>query len=83
MICVSLADLGRGVAGRAAGRLELFVLVVDVAEAEVDELDVAEEVDEDVGRLDVAVRAADLVEVADGGDELLEELAGLGFVEAG
>ena len=83
MICVSQTDLGRRVARRAAGGLELLVLVVDIAQPEVNELDVAEVVDEDVRGLDVAVRAADAVEVADGGDELLEELAGLGFVEAG
>ena len=77
MIWLSGAYLGRGVAGRAAGGFEFLVGGVEVAQAEVDELDASFPVDQDVGGLDVAVRAAELVEVADRLHQLLEELAGL------
>ena len=74
--------LGSGVAGRAAGGLELLFFGVEVAEAEVDELEVLLFVDEDVRWLDVAVSAADLVQVLDGRDELSEKLAGFEFGES-
>ena len=80
---LSEAYLGRGVAGRAAGGFELLFFGVEVAEAEVYELEVLVFVDEDVRGLDVAVRAADLVQVLDGGDELAEELAGFELGEPG
>ena len=59
------------------------MLVVEVAEAEVDDFDVAFPVDEDVRGLDVAVRAAHGVQVADGADELAEEARALFFCESG
>lgn len=52
-------------------------LVVEGTEPEIGDLKVAVFVEEEVFRLEIAVEDAAGVAVADGGDELLEELAGL------
>jgi hypothetical protein len=71
------------VARRAAGRLEQLVAFVEVAQAEVDDLDVLVLVQQQVLGLEVSVDDAELVDVLDAGDDLLEELAGFLFFEPG
>jgi len=83
MIWVSCAHLWSRVAGRSAGGLEFLVLVVEVAQAEVDDFDVKFPVDQDVRGLDVAVRAAHRVQVADRAGELAEEPRALFLGESG
>ncbi len=73
---VSRLYFGRRVARRPTGRLKSRFFLVDVPQAEVDELDVAFGVDQDVLRLDVSVDDACRVEVLDGGKDLPEVLAG-------
>ena len=56
---------------------------VEVAEAEVDELEVEVFVEQQIRRLDVAVRDAERVHVLNGGDQLAEVLVGFFFAEPG
>ena len=65
-----------GVAGASAGGLQLLTFLVEVSQAEVDELEVEIRVNQNVARLDVSMGASYGVQVLDSADQLLEELAG-------
>ena len=69
------------VAGRATGRFQHLTLLVGVAEAEIDQSNILLMVEEQVLRLEVPVNDAQLVEVLDAADDLLEEFAGFGLLE--
>ena len=78
-----LEQLGSGKVEAAAIRLELPVLVrrEEVAEAKVDDFDVARLADQDVLDLEVAVDDAVPVAVVDGARDLARKLAGLLLLE--
>jgi len=78
VVGLAAEHLGRRVCRGAAGRVEAAVVAERVrerGEAEVGDLEVAVAVEEDVLRLDVAVRDAARVAVGERGDELHEDAA--------
>ena len=82
MVVLPGDHLGRGVAGRPTGGLQHLVLLVDLAQTEVNELDVVVAVEEDVLGLDVSVRDALLVQVGNAFDELVKEVTSFGFLQS-
>lgn len=67
----------RSIAGTSTGCAEHFPLSVDVAEPEVDDLDVVLIVQQHVFGLEIAMNDSYLVQVLDGVEKLLQYLAGL------
>jgi len=66
----------RRVTGRSARCLQHLVLLVGVAEAEIDQSNVFLVVQQQVLRLQISVHDAELVQILDSTNDLLEELAG-------
>lgn len=77
MVPLARNHFGRGVAGRAAGRLKRLAGRVSVAQPEVDDLDVVEVIQKQVFGLEVSMADSALVDVFDARNNLLKELAGL------
>ena len=76
VVTLSANHLRGSVAGAAACRLQLLTLFVEIAETEIDELDVVVVVKEEVLWLQVPVHHAELVDVLDARQNLSENLAG-------
>lgn len=81
MICSAPEYLRRRVAGAPARGLQLLLLRVQVAQAEVDKFEISVLVDEDVRWLYVSVRAAKLVQILHCRNEFSEQLARLGLTK--
>jgi hypothetical protein len=74
-------NLGGGIVGAAAGRLEKPAILHEVAESEIDDLDDFAGPDEDVFGFEVAVGDEVMVGVGNSSDDLPEEEASISFAD--
>ena len=77
VVALTPDHLGRGVAGTPAGCLQRFAFLVQITQAEVNQLDVVVVVEQKIFGLQVAVHDPQLVDVLDAREDLRVHLAGL------
>mmetsp|Transcript_27182 Transcript_27182/g.33812 ORF Transcript_27182/g.33812 Transcript_27182/m.33812 type:complete len:303 (+) Transcript_27182:888-1796(+) len=81
-VTLTADHLRGGIAGTTARCFELLAFLVEVAEAEIDELNVVVVVEEEVLGLEVAMDDAQLVNILNARQNLRVHLAGFGLLEA-